>query len=289
MLGCVWVWRLPTLHTHVCAHRHTLRSSTPEAQLQLREWGSVWGCLLTGRASSSSTLPAQAASSRPGATSVQLSLILSLESQIPAVVWENKCAERAEYLMGPFSDRNDSGNEPPLSYGCQGLLLGWLAALRELRCQPVPAPCRGENEMPRAVWDAGGGRGGSMGLEMADAACPVSLHAHRYNACSLRGVMLSLGKCRFGGASLCGGGGIEHCSGVGRSKGQQGGSPTPPGVLLGSVPALRLSLLGRRAVRQGWEQGALVLDSPARGLATLALAPGSSWGILHSSGLWGRQ
>lgn len=60
---------------------------------------------------------------------MQLSLILSLESQIPAVVWENKCAERAEYLMGPFSDRNDSGNEPPLSYGCQGLLLGWLAAL----------------------------------------------------------------------------------------------------------------------------------------------------------------
>lgn len=76
-----------------------------------------------------SALPAQADSSWPGTASVQLSLILSLESQIPAVVWENKCAERAEYLMGPFSDRNDSGNEPSLSYGCQGLLLGWLAVL----------------------------------------------------------------------------------------------------------------------------------------------------------------
>lgn len=49
-------------------------------------------------------------------------LILSLDTQIPAVVWENKCAERAEYLMGPFSDHNDSGNEPALSHGCQGLL-----------------------------------------------------------------------------------------------------------------------------------------------------------------------
>lgn len=128
-----------------------------------------------------------------------------------------------------------------------------------------------------------------MGLEMADAACPVSLHAHLYNACSLRRVMLSLGKCRFGGASLYGGGGMGHCSGVGRSRGQRGGSPTPPGVLLGSVPALRLSLPGRSAVRQGWEQGAPVLDSPARGSAMLASAPGSSWGILHSFGLQGRQ
>lgn len=91
----------------------------------------------------SSAQSAQAASPWPTAASVQLSPILSLESQIPAVVWENKCAERAEYLMGPFSDLNDSGNEPPLSYGCQGLLLSWLLRSQELCCQPDPAPCRG--------------------------------------------------------------------------------------------------------------------------------------------------
>lgn len=45
--------------------------------------------------------------------------------------------------MGPFSDLNDSGNEPPLSYGCQGLLLSWLPRSQELCCQPDPAPCRG--------------------------------------------------------------------------------------------------------------------------------------------------
>lgn len=77
----------------------------------------------------SSTVPTQAASSQPGTATVRLWLMLSLESQIPAVVWGNKCAERAEYLMGPLSARNDSGNEPPLCSGCQGLLLCLLAAL----------------------------------------------------------------------------------------------------------------------------------------------------------------
>lgn len=125
---------------HARVHAHMPSGSAPEARLQLGEPGAARGCPLAARGLAAgpprrSALPAQAASSWPGAVSVQLSLILSLESQIPAVVWENKCAERAEYLMGPFSDRNDSGNEPPLSYGCQsllgcqGLLLGWLAVL----------------------------------------------------------------------------------------------------------------------------------------------------------------
>lgn len=90
----------------------------------------------------------------------------------------------------------------------------------------------------------GAGREGSVGLEMADAACPVSLCAHRYNACLPHRVMLSLGKHHFGAG---GGGydypvqgaGMEHCNGVGRSRGQWGGNPTPPGVLLSFVPALR--------------------------------------------------
>lgn len=117
-----------------CVHTHTLSGSAPEARLWPGEPGAAWGCPLAAQGllagpPPSSALPAQAASSRPGATSVQPSLILSLESQIPAVVWENKYAERAEYLMGPFSDCNDSGNEPPLSYGCQGLLLGCFAAI----------------------------------------------------------------------------------------------------------------------------------------------------------------
>lgn len=174
----------------------------------------------------SSTLPAQAVSSRPAAASVQLSLILSLESQIPAVVWENKCAERAEYLMGPFSDRNDSGNEPPLSYGCQGLLLGWLCCAPRSSAASRSSLRAGEGDaMPRAVQDAGeGGRGGSVGLEMADAACPVSLHAHRYNACSLCREMLSLGKRCFGELPRAGAG-VGHCSGVGRSRGQWRGQP----------------------------------------------------------------
>lgn len=240
----------------------------------------------------SSTLPAQAVSSRPDAASVQLSLILSLESQIPAVVWENKCAERAEYLMGPFSDRNDSGNEPPLSYGCQGLLLGWLCCAPRSSAASRSSLRAGEGDaMPRAVQDAGeGGRGGSMGLEMADAACPVSLHAHRYNACSLRREMLSSGKRRFGGLPRVRAG-VGHCSGVGRSRDSRGAAPLLTGFCwaLCLLCATCLSLLGRSAVRRDWEQGAPVLDSPARGSATLAPAPGSSWGILHSFGLRGRQ
>lgn len=135
---CVNLEAASIAHAHVCTH--TCRAAP------LRRHGYSWASGgLPGAARSlparslpgacrqgllaSSSLPAQAASSRPGASSVQLLLILSLESQILAVVWENKCAERAEYLMGPFSDRNDSGNEPPLSYGCQGLLLGWLDTL----------------------------------------------------------------------------------------------------------------------------------------------------------------
>ena len=110
-----------------------------------------------------------------------------------------------------------------------------------------------------------------MGLEMADAACPVSLRAHRYNACSLRRVMLSLGKRRFRGCCPVRRGGMGHCSGVGRSRGQQGGSPTPPGVSLGSVPALRQ--LPEFAREKCSSAG---LDSPAHGSATLAPAPGSS-------------
>lgn len=39
-----------------------------------------------------------------------------------------------------------------------------------------------------------------------------------------------------------------------------------------------LSFPGRSAVQRGWEQGPLVLDGPAHGLAMLAPAPGSSWG-----------
>lgn len=79
-----------------------------------------------------------------------------------------------------------------------------------------------------------------MGLEMADAACFVSLRAHRYNACSLHRVMLCLGKHHFGGAVLC-----EVVAwaiavdwkgeGIGK---QQGDSPAPPRALLGFVSAL---------------------------------------------------
>lgn len=87
-----------------------------------------------------------------------------------------------------------------------------------------------------------------------------------------------------------GGGGMGHCSGVGRSRGQERAAP-----LLGICWALCLlyasclSLPGSSVVQQGLEQEALVLDSPARGLAMLTPALGSSWRILHSFGLQGRQ
>lgn len=143
------MWRLPALHTHVCTCRAQMPSrSALEAWLQPGEQRAARGCPLTHPGLAAGPLPssaqsAQAESPWPTAASVQLSPILSLESQIPAVVWENKCAERAEYLMGPFSDLNDSGNEPPLSYGCQRLLLSWLPRSQELCCQSDPAPCRG--------------------------------------------------------------------------------------------------------------------------------------------------
>lgn len=96
---------------------------------------------------------------------------------------------------------------------------------------------------------------------MADAACSVSLRAHRYKACSMCRVMLSLGKrlCRGVGCPVRGvGGGRGHCSGVGRSRGQQAGSPTPPpGDLLGSVPALRqlLEFAGEQCGSAGFGAG----------------------------------
>lgn len=76
---------------------------------------------------------------------------------------------------------------------------------------------------------------------------------------------------------------------MGRSRRQRWGSPTPPRILLDSVPALCLSFPGGSAVQQSWEQGPLVLNSPARVVATLAPAPGSFWGILNIFGFWGRQ
>lgn len=117
-----------------------------------------------------------------------------------------------------------------------------------------------------------------MGLEMADAACPVSLRAHRYNACSLRRVMLSLGKHHFRGAALCGGVAWGTAVEWEGAEGSRGAAPLLPGFCwaLCLLCASCLSLPGRSAVQQGWEQGALVLDSPARGSATLAPAPGSS-------------
>lgn len=84
--------------------------------------------------------------------------------------------------------------------------------------------------MPWAVQDAGGGgREGSVGLEMADAACPVSLCAHRYNACLPHRVMLSLGKHHFGaggGIRLpCAGGWHGALQRSGKEQGAVGGQP----------------------------------------------------------------
>lgn len=98
-----------------------------------------------------------------------------------------------------------------------------------------------------------------MGLEMADAACSVSLRTHRYNACSMCRVMLSLRMRRLGGGIPVrgGGGGMGHCSGAGRSGGQRAGSPSPPGDLLGSVPALRqlLEFAGEQCGTAGFGAG----------------------------------
>lgn len=57
--------------------------------------------------------------------------------------------------MGPFSDLNDSGNEPPLSYGCQGLLLSWLPRSQELSCQPDPLRAGQWGVMPWALQGTG--------------------------------------------------------------------------------------------------------------------------------------
>lgn len=130
-----------------------------------------------------------------------------------------------------------------------------------------------------------------MGLEMADAACPVSLRAHQYNAYSLRRVMLSQGKRHFGGAALCRGVAWGTAVEWEGAEGNRGAAPLLPGFCwaLCLLYASCLSLPGRSAVQRGWEQGAPALDSPARGSAMLAPALGSSWRILHSFDLQGRQ
>lgn len=112
-----------------------------------------------------------------------------------------------------------------------------------------------------------------MGLEMADAACPVSLRAHRYNACSLRRVMLSPGKRCFGGG--------YPVLGWWHGALQWGGEE---GVLLGSVPALR-----RLPEFAGEKHGAGSRELWCWRVLHMAPAPGSSWGVLHSFGLQGRQ
>lgn len=76
-----------------------------------------------------------------------------------------------------------------------------------------------------------------MGLEMADAARPASLRAHRCEAFLVRGAAV-LGKVPFGGCYRGAAVGSVCLQWGGEERGAAGGDPPPPGVLLGSVPAV---------------------------------------------------
>lgn len=149
-----------------------------------------------------------------------------------------------------------------------------------------------------------------MGLEMADAACSVSLRAHRYNACSMCRVMLSLGKRRSGGAALCGGVVVAWGTAVEweGARDSAGGSSTPPGDLLRSVPALRqlLEFAGEQCGSAGFGAGSsgagqsctwlghadsspgILLEDPAQlWFVGEAASPALCWAAArHGNGIW---
>lgn len=244
-----------------------------------------------------STVPTQATSSQPGTATVQLWLTLSLESQIPAVVWGNKCAERAEYLMGPLSARNDSGNEPPLSSGCQGLLLCLLATL------PGAALPAGARCVPGRGMRYGGLRSLLRGEKAPWGWKWLMQHVLLHfvpvatKPALVQGAVSGGGVCCRGAALCWGAVGSACLRWGGEERGAAGGTPLLLGfcwalcLLYPSCPSLGA---GGKCDPAGRAQGAPVLGNPARGMwgsATRAggkvVSPAScrvaAW---HGSGIW---